>query len=527
MNKTILIIIFITLYSYTFSQNYKWEIHIGTSNRNETAEYLIEDYDKGYYIVGGIDGEKGWNIKTDVNGTILYDKELEHDIYDIDVWGVTTDINGNKYICGPKFVNTTWPYVVKLDSCGGLLWCKLLDNELFEFGGAFDILINKNEEIIVLCWYYSEPENDRIHLIGLNENGDVLWKNPYASRNNYSWIRNAYPYDLLESNGDYYISGYCYWPYPDDTTHFYLRPLFIGIDSLFNEKWILPFYALDSIFGQAFSCITINDSEIMGVGMRRLEDPEESGLLMFFDNLGNELGYKEITKELIGPDISQVYFVDIERINDSLFIVASPVGINNEYAPHGEIIIDTAANIYNLAIRYQAIGTQKILKTFDNNFVISGEIEEDENKSDSDILLYKINENLESVPFDTNTYTYDSLCPYQIQSGIIDLTDCLIVTDVGEAPTPQQYYEGLKRIPIKAYPNPASNKITFAFENTEHHKNIKLQCFDIYGRKVHKEKVYHYQGESKVDVSRWFNGLYVAIVLSEGKVVGRKKFVVK
>ncbi|MCD4744862.1 MAG: T9SS type A sorting domain-containing protein [Bacteroidales bacterium] len=56
---------------------------------------------------------------------------------------------------------------------------------------------------------------------------------------------------------------------------------------------------------------------------------------------------------------------------------------------------------------------------------------------------------------------------------------------------------------------------------------MKLQCFDIYGRKVHKEKVHRYQGESIVDVSRWNNGMYVAVVLSEGKVVGRKKFVVK
>jgi len=41
--------------------------------------------------------------------------------------------------------------------------------------------------------------------------------------------------------------------------------LFIGVDNAFNEKWVLPFAALDSIFGDAYAAVPLNDSVIMGV----------------------------------------------------------------------------------------------------------------------------------------------------------------------------------------------------------------------------------------------------------------------
>ena len=56
---------------------------------------------------------------------------------------------------------------------------------------------------------------------------------------------------------------------------------------------------------------------------------------------------------------------------------------------------------------------------------------------------------------------------------------------------------------------------------------MELRCFDIYGMLVHKEKVYRYQGESIVDIGSWRNGMYVAVVYSEGLPVGQCKFVVQ
>jgi hypothetical protein len=125
-------------------------------------------------------------------------------------------------------------------------------------------------------------------------------------------------------------------------------------------------------------------------------------------------------------------------------------------------------------------------------------------------------------------YTYDSLCPYQIQSGEIDISNCLIVVDVKETPTPGEYLAGLKSIPIKAFPNPVhKNEVTFELQNTEHHVNMELKCFDIFGKLIHQEQVYPYQGESKIKIDDWSSGMYVALVYSDGKVVGKSKFVVR
>ncbi len=145
-----------------------------------------------------------------------------------------------------------------------------------------------------------------------------------------------------------------------------------------------------------------------------------------------------------------------------------------------------------------------LIKSSDNYFVIASTITEPNN--DKNIYLYKIDENLELVPFDTNTYTYDSLCPEPIQSGTIDLSDCMVWTGTEEIPSPEEYYSFIATIPITAYPNPAETEITLAFENTEHHSNMLLECYNIYGQKVHSEKIWNGQQQTRLDVSGWGRG---------------------
>ena len=104
-------------------------------------------------------------------------------------------------------------------------------------------------------------------------------------------------------------------------------------------------------------------------------------------------------------------------------------------------------------------------------------------------------------------------------------------------PSPKEYYAGSKTIPIKAFPNPVNGgEITFEFENTEHlppsvppngGKFPSLNIYNVYGEKVHEERVYRYQGESKVNVQNWKQGIYVALIFSKGQIAGQTKFVVQ
>ncbi len=50
----------------------------------------------------------------------------------------------------------TWPFVIKVQSCGEKVWCKIIaDDQLHEWKCRWILLINENNEIIVLSNYMS------------------------------------------------------------------------------------------------------------------------------------------------------------------------------------------------------------------------------------------------------------------------------------------------------------------------------------------------------------------------------------
>jgi hypothetical protein len=522
--KALLILFLLMANLFVIAQNQDWEVHIGISNRDEYANDIIEYYDKGYYIEAGYDISTiwhGWGIKTSINGDVLWDKTLVHQQYEVSSRVAVMDGEGNRYVGGSI---GSWPFVTKFNPCGEEVWCKVISPDQYDYGWTTDILIIENNEIIALVYFDSEEEIETNFLVGFDDEGELLWIKGYASTINHPWIMEPVAYDLLEHNHEYYVSGFCYWPFPDDTTHYFLRPLFIGIDSFFNEKWILPFYALDSVFGDAYMSIPLNDSIIMGVGLRRVGNDANS-LLMFYNTDGENVGFNQITNDQIGSGIISNYMREATKINDSLFIATGFYEPVYSTFYNIDFKIDTSANLLNFQLRPNVIGIPSLIKTSDNNYAIASTINEVNN--DKNIYLYKIDKNLEFVPFDTNTYTYDSLCPEQIQSGTIDLSACLVWTGTEEIPSPEEYYSFIATIPITAYPNPAETEITLAFQNTEHHNNMLLECYNIYGQIVLSERIWKGQQQTKLDLSGWSKGLYFAVVKSNGKVAGSCRFVIR
>ncbi|MDP2424646.1 MAG: T9SS type A sorting domain-containing protein, partial [Bacteroidales bacterium] len=443
----------------------------------------------------------------------------------INGWHVRIDTEGNRYI-GGLFVNNdqAWPFVAKFNACGEKVWCKTLYKQAYLHGYVTGMVINKNNEIIVSLNYSTAQLIDRIFLTGFNEDGDVLWQNVYASFSNYPLLRGPVIYSMIEHNNEYYLSGYCYWPYPNNPSHVFLRLFFIGIDSLFNEKWILPFAPLDAIWGDAYKTIPLNDSVLMGVGLRRTIAGGD-GLLVFYNINGEELGYNQIFSAQIAPNIISNYLTEIERIDETTFIASGFYEPVYSKFYNIDLVTDTSAVLFNLSLKPNAIGFPNLIKTSDNNYAVATEIKI--GSALSDIYFYKFDQNLQSVPIDTTPRVYDSLCPHPIQSGTIDISDCMMWVGTEDIPTPDMYYAKIRTIPITAYPNPATDNITFAFENTEHHKNIVLKCYNLLGRQQYETHIAKGQKESTTHVSSWPAGMYVAVVYSEGRPVGRMKFVVQ
>ncbi|MDP2724357.1 MAG: T9SS type A sorting domain-containing protein [Bacteroidales bacterium] len=532
MKKIILISILCFLVQLANAQ--RWSTTFGTHNHYDEVYDLLEDYDKGHYIVGwdaiANGNGKGWDIKTNINGELLYDKRLVYTGVRVGVAGCQDSL-GNKYIAGIDFGEIAWPFLIKFNPCGEKIWCSLLKHWDFLLGSPSDIIINDDGNILILTRFEDGGQQiNQIFLLCYSPDGDLLWSKPYASKTEHPLINFAYGTKLYRFGKDYIISGYCYYPYPDNPNHAWLRPLFIGIDSQFNEKWVVPFGVADSVVGEAYSAIPLNDSVIMGVGSKFLDYSNgyiRNSLLMFVNFEGDELGFKRIWGDSIIPGTMDNLMVEIETVNDSIFLATAVVGPLSTGNPFGEIVFDTSGHVYNAEIRPNTRGISHMIKTFDNKYVIACTVNEND-MNHTDIYMYKINDNLEQDTLYTQNFVYDSLCPDTIVSGDIDMTNCSVVqVSIGEAPTPEDYYKDLNTIPVKVYPNPSEDCISFDYKNTDRHQNIHLNCYDINGQKIYSENISTGQQGSKINISKWGSGVYMAIISSEGRIVGKAKFVVR
>jgi hypothetical protein len=84
-----------------------------------------------------------------------------------------------------------------------------------------------------------------------------------------------------------------------------------------------------------------------------------------------------------------------------------------------------------------------------------------------------------------------------------------------------------KLIKLKVSPNPAKEIVNFEIGNIQYLKQAQLRCYDVFGSLLHSEAVVPGQKEVVLDISSWPSGMYVAVVYSNGGVVGKSKFVVE
>jgi hypothetical protein len=315
MKRQIIILIVILFQNSLFGQ--KWENIYGNPGTDESFSDVIELYDHGYLIASFYETNDGcWLIKTDVNGTMLWEKFLIWP--DVNIFGgfLDQDNNGNIYIAtvvagGPSGY---WPMITKLDSCGEKVWCRVFTDYNYNYGWFDDVLVLDNGDVVALGYLDSDNEIELIFLYYIDSDGNLLWRQGYASRDDYPHIRSTNGDGIKKYGDNYIIHGDCYYPYPSDTTHFYLRPLYIMLDSLFNEQWIIPFGVSDSIIGEAYHTIELNDSIYMGVGVRRLPGDIRNSLLMFINIDGEELGFEQIYNDEITQGLSTNLIHDIARM---------------------------------------------------------------------------------------------------------------------------------------------------------------------------------------------------------------------
>ena len=271
MKKVILINIFIIVLGTSFSQ--KWEHIIGEPNNYEASRRVMEHYDNGYLISAQND-QLGWIVKTDINGNVLWNKVFGIDPDQVIIEKTVFDSQGNMYLFGTlhKDIEPFWPLAIKLNACGELQWCKQFYFEENLDGAFYDAIMLDNGDLLAVASMSDEEQNDMIYLFCISPEGDFKWKKSYASKDNYPLFEARLGERIQFFDDIYIISGYVYSPHPNYPTISSIRPMFIGIDTLFNEQWVLEFGLVDNMKGKALTSIPINDSLFMGVGRYRYHD---------------------------------------------------------------------------------------------------------------------------------------------------------------------------------------------------------------------------------------------------------------
>lgn len=537
MNKNkyyIFTILILTILSYnSFSQI--WPKFYSHSGIYDFSDDFIISYDSGYILCGNFynassSTQSSWIIKTDVNGIVLWDKIIQGGDELMRTHAIDMTEDGNIVICGSIWTDSGGldPFAMKLNSCGEKEWCTIFASSPNTNPWAEDIKIDSNGDIILLVNQYGEYNLEDLHLFKLNQEGESLWKKSYCSPSIYSNAALPFGRKLIITHlNDYMIAGEVYWSDPwNPGGPKPLRSLFVMVDSKGNEKWVLPFGLQDSIHGQGTNILEINSNRYIGLANKW---PTETMQTVFieFDSLGNNSKYVILENQQIGPEISKGVPINLQPI-DTLYILGGIYG-NPNAGFSSEILLDTNIfsdpTIYNFFQHAEEEEPYSMAITLQKKILSSSTYKETGNWN---IALSKLDLNLEYDTLNSGTYTYDSLCttPGLPQSGFILLDDCDIFTRV-DIPSPEEHYSSVQVIHVTVFPNPAKDKITFGLENTDHHKNINLKCFNLLGRRVFETTVITGQKEAAIDVSRWPQGMYVAVVYSEGIPAGKCKFVVQ
>ncbi len=476
---------------------------------------IIEGYDRGYNICGSILKDAshfkyGWIIKTDINGNVLWNKKFGDgsvENYFLD-FVITSD---NSFIISgatAQYDIEIDPLFIKLNHCGEIDWCKIFLSD--GFNTAKGVISLPNGEFLGMLQYYGGqyPNAPRISLVKMDAEGDPIWIKHIAQKD--STVHNEEGYYLyLTPDSNSLIAGSCFSPA--------LQPYFIKTDTEGNEIWDIKWpvgntgYANRTVFQDNGFIYSASSFQFPGIPF--------IPYLLKFSNDGEVISQFPLLGDTIVGGGSDALYLD----QDTIFYV----GINwtdDPYLYTGySDIIKTDTN-GNLKIQRRLVDNlyppRAIIKTFDSKLMILGYYYLDGNW---DIYLWKMNTDLEDDTLYTQPFTYDSLCPYEIQSDTVEL-DCGLFVNIDEIPTKEEYEST-----IKISPNPAREWVALTLPDVLAEGEVESVVYDIFGREAGKRGsggILPVNRMISLDVSSFSPGMYVAVIVDQKGTRYTGKFVV-
>ncbi|HLN52859.1 MAG TPA: T9SS type A sorting domain-containing protein [Lentimicrobium sp.] len=417
------------------------------------------------------------------------------------------------------------PILLKLDSCKNKVWCTQLANNPNNEDFFWDAVSLPSGEIVTLS-IQNDPQNSQaFHIHKFNSNGVQLWRKELASAQLHPdiWDPEAWKL-LLLPDGGFLVTGYCYWPNPGPTQMKYIRSFLVKADSAGNEQWLYVHGINDYIYSYS-TVSTLHNNRIYTDGAANSDNLPYSTPHLFKHNLtGNLLFdtriYIEDTNNrtakfnsLISHNSFGNFFIDVNMYSQNstsnerpAFIKIDTMGIvKNFYMP------DTLLNL-------SYAGLPEIIP---NNKVLYPGVKLGSDQLENVYLIRCLTDSLQIDSIPWSNFNYDSLCEEPIINHTISLDSCLIIVSNDDYKPPV----GSTSLELIPYPVPAENQLIIKHSNSLQFRDITLMFYNTLGNLVEILIVNSGTDASKIDVTCWPAGMYVAVATSGGKMIGNCKLI--
>jgi hypothetical protein len=529
-NITFLFIALLFLINNISGQS-RW-VHQYLGTLNTPGHYLSISYDEGYLLTGRIipNYQFTWLVKTDVNGEVLWERKIMGYYNRINTDRISQNENGGIFLGGSVTLNDkTDALVMKLNVCGEKEWCRtLITTSNYDFytditatpdGGCAAVVINAFHPLFV----------NRKGLLRFSTDGDLLWQQYYQSPNQGIQDESLSNLLLTPDNG-FLMTGYCYYPDPDNPGLSWLHPYYVKTDSLGNFEWEVVLHN--------------ETADIGGIGRQTIIAPSgtyyyscinhyylsdtlyaKRPALVKMDLQGNVLG----VYDLVHDDYDWGGMWSISFINDSLLAGGAGWGYDSETPKSRAIVMDTLGQIKDSITLLNTGWLATTAVTHDGKLLYYNTIEED---GDFDTYLFKLTQDLEQDTFYIRPFVYDSLCPYPIVSDIIVPDDCGVIVGVeendGEEAWEQGGGEAWGHGGLDIWPNPTSGEIhvRWNMDDGRLNKDFSLMIYDMYGRKMMNSSVPENESAIQLDVGKSPRGIYLIVVRNDSNIIGSSKLVI-
>jgi hypothetical protein len=436
---------------------------------------------------------------------------------------------------------------IKIDHEGEQIFWKQFGNDYQSYfpGTAGGGLIRTSDQNFALSFTYSENGSIFSSLMKLNNNLDTLWKKDYSP----VYKTTIYKCIQTEDNG-YILTGWVYLSEDD-----YSDPILLKTDSLGNYQWHQLFGGMLADRGQNVMETPDKGYLIGGYVWNPPVYQSLDALVIKTDSLGNEEWTKTFGNPNVDDDMAHVAMAD-----DGNYLVATVYGeweFGNDSRIGKQCIYKVNQQGQNIYTYYPGVSRlHNYIKNFrkeSGGYIMTGFSYETDTVTTALYTgwMMKLDNNLDSLWYRDYTHfdqLWDDNYLYDIDAcadnGFIAIGEShpdngnnnmwIIKVDSMGCDTAgcatgvfTKEISFINDKEITAYPNPAETEITLAFENTEHHNNMILECYNIYGQKVHSEKIYKGQQQTRLNVSGWSKGIYLAIIRSNQSITGQCRFIIK